>query len=98
MGADASVPAQRRDADRAGETREIEKPAPGRLLDRLEAKGGVRRRHGERGRRVRRIHLTDEAEPVLLALRALAAERPRGEFRTAYQWIQDTGPRLIQGT
>jgi len=59
------------------ETLEIEKPTLGRLLDRLEAKGWVRREHDERDRRVRRIVLTDEAEPVLLTMRALAAELRR---------------------
>lgn len=59
------------------ETLEVEKPTLGRLLDRLEAKGWVRREHDERDRRVRRVYLTDGAEPVLLTMRALAAELRR---------------------
>ena len=39
---------------------EIEKPTLGRLLDRLEAKGWVRRAHDAADRRVWRVHLTDE--------------------------------------
>ena len=59
------------------ETLEIEKPTLGRLLDRLEAKGWVRREHDARDRRVWRVHLTDEVEPALRTMRALAAELRR---------------------
>jgi len=56
------------------ETLEIEKPTLGRLLDRLEAKGWVRREHDAHDRRVWRVHLTDEVEPALRTMRSLAAE------------------------
>lgn len=56
---------------------EIERPTLGRLLDRLEAKGWVRREHDARDRRVWRVHLTDEVEPALRTMRALAAELRR---------------------
>lgn len=59
------------------ETLEIEKPTLGRLLDRLEAKGWVRREHDARDRRVWRVHLSDEVEPALRTMRAIAAELRR---------------------
>ena len=59
------------------EVLEIEKPTLGRLLDRLEAKGWVRRAHDARDRRIWRVQLTDEAEPALRTLRTLAAELRR---------------------
>jgi DNA-binding MarR family transcriptional regulator len=59
------------------ETLEIEKPTLGRLLDRLEAKGWVRREHDARDRRVWRVHLTREVEPALRTMRTLAAELRR---------------------
>jgi DNA-binding MarR family transcriptional regulator len=59
------------------ETLEIEKPTLGRLLDRLEAKGWVRREHDTGDRRVWRVHLTEEVEPALRTMRAIAAELRR---------------------
>jgi DNA-binding MarR family transcriptional regulator len=59
------------------ETLEIEKPTLGRLLDRLEAKGWVRRAADERDRRAWRVYLTDEVEPAMRTLRAVAAELRR---------------------
>ena len=59
------------------ETLEIEKPTLGRLLDRLEAKGWVRREHDASDRRVWRVHLTDEVEPALRTMRAIAKELRR---------------------
>jgi MarR family transcriptional regulator, transcriptional regulator for hemolysin len=56
---------------------EIEKPTLGRLLDRLEAKRWVRRELDARDRRVRRVHLTGEAEPALRTMRTVAAELRR---------------------
>jgi len=53
---------------------EIEKPTLGRLIDRLEAKGWVRRAADARDRRARRVHLTDEVEPAMRTMRAIAAE------------------------
>jgi DNA-binding MarR family transcriptional regulator len=56
---------------------EIEKPTLGRLLDRLEAKGWVRREHDASDRRVWRVHLTDEVGPALRTMRTIAAELRR---------------------
>ena len=53
---------------------QIEKPTLGRLLDRLEVKGWVRREADATDRRVRRVFLTEEAEPALKAMRTAAAE------------------------
>jgi DNA-binding MarR family transcriptional regulator len=59
------------------DTLEIEKPTLGRLLDRLEAKGWVRREADARDGRVWRVHLTAEVEPAMRTLRAVAAELRR---------------------
>lgn len=59
------------------EVLEIEKPTLGRLLDRLEAKGWVRRTHDARDRRIWRVRLTKEVEPALRTMRAVAAELRR---------------------
>ena len=56
---------------------EIEKPTLGRLLDRLEAKGWVRREHDARDRRVWRVHLTEEVEPALRTMRVIAGDLRR---------------------
>jgi len=56
---------------------EIEKPTLGRLLDRLEAKGWVRREDDRSDRRAWRVYLTDEIAPAMRELRAVAAELRR---------------------
>ena len=53
---------------------ELERPSVGRLLDRLEAKGLIRREHDARDRRAWRVHLAETAEPQMRALRKRAAE------------------------
>jgi len=53
---------------------ELEKPSLGRLLDRLEAKGWVRRESDAGDRRIRRVYLTEEVQPAIKAMRAAAAE------------------------
>jgi DNA-binding MarR family transcriptional regulator len=53
---------------------EIEKATLGRLLDRLEAKGWVRREGHAADRRAKRVFLTEEVEPVIKAMRAAAAD------------------------
>lgn len=55
-------------------TLEIEKPTLGRLLDRLEAKGWVRRASDASDRRAKRVYLTEEVEPAMKSLRAAAAD------------------------
>jgi DNA-binding MarR family transcriptional regulator len=59
------------------ETLEIEKPTLGRLLDRLEAKGWVRRADDATDRRAWRVYLTDEVGPAMRELRVVAAELRR---------------------
>jgi DNA-binding MarR family transcriptional regulator len=59
------------------ETLEIEKPTLGRLLDRLEAKGWVRREDDATDRRAWRVYLTEEVGPAMRELRAVAAELRR---------------------
>ncbi|HZP87662.1 MAG TPA: MarR family transcriptional regulator [Burkholderiales bacterium] len=56
---------------------EIEKPTLGRLLDRLEAKGWIRREGHADDRRAKRVFLTEEVQPTVKALRAAAAELRR---------------------
>jgi len=56
---------------------EIEKPSLGRLLDRLEAKGWVRREEHAADRRAKRVFLTEEVGPAMKTMRAAAAEMRR---------------------
>lgn len=56
------------------EVMEIEKPSLGRLLDRLEAKGWVIREADAGDRRVKRVHLTSDVEPVVSTMRNHAAD------------------------
>ncbi|MBL8532266.1 MAG: MarR family transcriptional regulator [Betaproteobacteria bacterium] len=56
---------------------EIEKPTLGRLIDRLEQKGWIRREADSADRRAKRIFLTEEVEPAMKAMRAAAAELRR---------------------
>ena len=52
---------------------EVERATLGRLLDRLEAKGWVRREGCTHDRRAKRVYLTEEVEPSMRAMRELAA-------------------------
>lgn len=56
---------------------EIEKPTLGRLLDRLETNGWVRRQEHAADRRAKRVFLTDEVGPAMKAMRVAAAELRR---------------------
>ena len=56
---------------------EVEKATLGRLLDRMEQKGWIRREDDAADRRVRRVHLTVEVEPAIEAMRAAAADARR---------------------
>jgi DNA-binding MarR family transcriptional regulator len=49
---------------------EVEPITIARLVDRLEARGVVERRHDPRDRRVRRLHLTQAAAPLLEVVHA----------------------------
>lgn len=53
---------------------EVEKATLGRLLDRMEQKGWVRREPDAADRRVKHVFLTEEVEPAIKAMRAAAAE------------------------
>ena len=52
---------------------ELEKPSLGRLLDRLEAKGWVRRAADPEDRRAKRVFLTDRVEAPMQIMREIAA-------------------------
>ena len=52
---------------------EIERPTLGRLLDRLEANGWVKRVVHPQDRRAKRVFLTNEVSPALRAMRNIAA-------------------------
>jgi len=52
---------------------ELEKPSLGRLLDRLESKGWVRRMEDPEDRRAKRIFLTDAAQTPMRIMRDIAA-------------------------
>ena len=53
---------------------EIERPTLGRLLDRLENKGWLRRQADPKDRRVKRVYLTDEVKPAMKSLRRIAGD------------------------
>ncbi len=52
---------------------ELEKPSLGRLLDRLESKGWVRRMEDPEDRRAKRVFLTDAAQTPMRIMRDIAA-------------------------
>ena len=56
------------------ETLELEKASLGRLLDRLEAKGWVRRQADPQDRRAKRIYLTEAVESPMRVMRSIASE------------------------
>ena len=60
---------------------EIERPTLGRLLDRLERKGWVRREPDAHDRRAWRVHLTPAAEPAMRKLRKRAFELRRDALK-----------------
>jgi MarR family transcriptional regulator, transcriptional regulator for hemolysin len=60
---------------------EIERPTLGRLLDRLERKGWVRRESDAHDRRAWRVHLTAAAEPAMRKLRKQAFELRRDALK-----------------
>ena len=55
------------------EALDIERASLGRLLDRLEANGWVRREPCGRDRRAKRVRLANEVDPVMREMRAIAA-------------------------
>ena len=56
------------------ETMEMEKASTGKLVDRLEANGFVVRKADGSDRRVKRIHLTGEAEAIERTMRGIALD------------------------
>ena len=52
---------------------ELEKPSLGRLLDRLESKGWVRRMEDPKDRRAKRVFLTEAAQAPMQVMREVAA-------------------------
>ena len=53
---------------------EVEKATLGRLLDRMEQKGWVRREGHAGDRRAKRVFLTEEVEPAINTMRSAAAD------------------------
>ncbi len=53
---------------------EVEKATLGRLIDRLEGNGWLRRESDAVDRRAKRIYLTEAVEPAMKAMRAAAAD------------------------
>jgi MarR family transcriptional regulator, transcriptional regulator for hemolysin len=56
---------------------EVKKATLGRLLDRMEQKGWIRREEHAGDRRAKRVFLTSEVEPAIKAMRAAAADLRR---------------------
>ena len=52
---------------------ELEKPSLGRLLDRLESKGWVRRMEDPKDRRAKQVYLTEAAQAPMRTMREVAA-------------------------
>jgi DNA-binding MarR family transcriptional regulator len=53
---------------------EVKKATLGRLLDRMEQKGWIRREGDAGDRRAKRVFLTEEVDPAIKTMRAAAAE------------------------
>lgn len=77
---------------------EVEPISVGRLIDRLEARGLVERRPDPGDRRVRRLHLTDQARPYLDDIAAqrelLSAEVLDGVDQTARSQLVEALSRM----
>lgn len=56
------------------DTLEVQKAALGRMLDRLADKGWINRQPDAEDRRIRRVHLSKEVEPLIATMREIAAE------------------------
>ena len=53
---------------------ELERPSLGKLLDRLEANGWIRRESCARDRRAKRVYMTEEVQGTMRRMRTIAAE------------------------
>jgi MarR family transcriptional regulator for hemolysin len=73
------------------DTLEVQKASLGRMLDRLTDKDWIERRADNSDRRIRRVHLSKEVEPLIITMRTIAKElreaamdgipeRERGKF------------------
>ena len=56
------------------DTLEVQKAALGRMLDRLADKEWIERRADSEDRRIRRVHLSKEVEPLIATMRTIASE------------------------
>lgn len=80
----------------------IEGPTLVRMLDSLEGQGLVERRVGEEDRRVKQVHLSEAARPLLAEITSIAAALRRellaevadGELRAAWKVLKDIADRL----
>jgi MarR family transcriptional regulator for hemolysin len=95
---EAGAMSQRELAERIG----VEGPTLVRALDKLEDQGFVARRAAGDDRRVKHIHLTDAAGPVLAEItristelrRGLLADVPARDLATAWRVLKAIGDRL----
>lgn len=53
---------------------EVQKASLGRMLDRLTDKDWIERRADNNDRRIRRVHLSKEVEPLIITMRTIAGE------------------------
>ncbi|MBN9069967.1 MAG: MarR family transcriptional regulator [Rhizobiales bacterium] len=80
----------------------VEGPTLVRVLDKLEEQGFVLRLPCEHDRRVKRIHLTEAAAPVLDEITRISKQLrqellsgvPRNELRLAWKLLKELGDRL----
>ncbi len=56
------------------DTLDVQKAALGRMLDRLSDKGWIKRQADSDDRRIRRVQLSKEVEPLIATMRTIAAE------------------------
>ena len=56
------------------DTLEVQKASLGRMLDRLTDKEWIERRADKSDRRIRRVHLSKEVEPLIITMRTIARE------------------------
>jgi MarR family transcriptional regulator for hemolysin len=56
------------------DTLEVQKASLGRMLDRLTDKDWIERRADKSDRRIRRVHLSKEVEPLIITMRTIARE------------------------
>lgn len=68
---------------------EVERASMGRMLDKLEEKGWVRREPDRQDRRIRRVFLTGAVQDLMSALRSISAEVRNGAMAGLSQEEQD---------